>query len=168
MIADGTQGAGKILTSDASGNASWQSPDNAGIALRTFSANLTIPSGVMTPVTQWNTIQFEDGGANYNNVTGEYTIPVTGLYQVEASFVWNNFTAPATLVLANLTRNGVFEYETNGEGATGSSKPTLLSYTARFTAGDVLRMNLYQDSGVNQTLNSPYYTQRFSVNLIRK
>ncbi len=47
-IADGTQGAGKVLTSDASGNASWQSPAGAYSA----GSGISIVSGVINAADQ--------------------------------------------------------------------------------------------------------------------
>lgn len=52
-ISGGSPGAGKVLTSDASGNASWQAPDAASCMTNTFSifsaltyTNFTVPANV--------------------------------------------------------------------------------------------------------------------------
>ncbi|GGH56349.1 hypothetical protein GCM10007423_64820 [Dyadobacter endophyticus] len=44
-IQDGTQGAGKVLTSDAAGIASWQAPAGAGASTATQTASYAVPIG---------------------------------------------------------------------------------------------------------------------------
>jgi len=161
---DGTQGAGKVLVSDASGNASWQGP--VSITARTFSSNLSIPSGIDVPITQWNTILNEDGGSNYNNVTGEYTIPVTGYYQVNASLLWDAYPSSAPTDLT-LYVNGAFEMAAWATGNTFAFSNTL-SQGRKYNAGDKLRFSAAQFTGSNQTLNSAYYGQTFSIELIHR
>lgn len=87
-ITDGTQGAGKVFTSDANGGGSWQT---AGAGCASFDAkgdNTTTPvanTGVFTPVKLIaNNIAYSPSGA-YNNATGEYTIPADGFYLFHGS-----------------------------------------------------------------------------------
>ena len=78
-LVDGTEGADKILTSDASGNASWKGSIN-------FSSNAsttTIPSGTTTTIVYTNT-EYNNGGA-YNSATGVFTAPISGIYHFDAS-----------------------------------------------------------------------------------
>lgn len=49
-IADGTQGAGKVLTSDANGVASWQPPTAGGIL---FGGMFRVTSGSCPAIQQW-------------------------------------------------------------------------------------------------------------------
>lgn len=87
-ITDGTQGAGKVLTSDANGGASWQT---AGAGCASFDArgdNTTTPvvnTGEFAPTKLVaNNITYSPSGA-YNAVTGEYTIPADGFYLFHGS-----------------------------------------------------------------------------------
>lgn len=164
-VVDGTQGAGYVFTSDASGNGSWQGP--VSITARTFSANLSIPNSTFVPITQWNTILNEDGGSNYNPITGEYTIPVTGFYQVNASVLWDIFPSAASTTLRYHV-NGVFEYSTWGSGSTSIAASNTLSQGRRFNAGDVIQFQVAQYTGVSQTLNGGYFGQSFSIELIHR
>jgi hypothetical protein len=164
-ITDGTEGNGYVFTSDASGNGSWQGP--VSITARTFSSNLTIPHATLTPITQWNTILNEDGGSNYNPATGEYTIPVSGFYQINASVLWDVFPSAASTALRYHV-NGNFEYSTWGSGSTSIAASNTLSQGRRFNQGDVIQFLVAQYSGVSQTLTSTYFGQSFSIELIHR
>ena len=77
------QGAatGNVLTSDAAGNATWQS-QQVSIRIQDMAANLAVASNTITPVTtQWSVVATEEGGANFNPVTGGYTITKAGSFQ---------------------------------------------------------------------------------------
>jgi hypothetical protein len=156
---------GYVLTSDAIGNATWMGP--ASISVRTFSSNVVVPSGVDVPITQWNTILNEDGGANYNPVTGEYTIPVTGYYQVNASILWDVLPANSSAVLS-LWVNGSFEYQGYSTGNSSLASSSSFAQGRRYTAGDKLLFYAKQWTGVPQTLTGSYFGQSFSVELIHR
>ena len=86
-ITDGTQGAGKILTSAADGTASWQDHPtaNSGFHAKLQSANIIIsPSTVYVIVFDNET--FDDGSV-YNSSNGFYTSPTGGTYS-------SKFTSP--------------------------------------------------------------------------
>jgi hypothetical protein len=77
-IEDGNEAAGKVLTSDATGNASWQSPGFNCAFHATLGANQA-STGAQDLVV-FNTELFDLGG-NYNPATGKFTAPTTGVYQ---------------------------------------------------------------------------------------
>lgn len=87
-ITDGTQGSGKVFTSDANGAGSWQT---SGAGCASFDArgdNTTTPvvdTGVFTPTKLIaNNTSYSPSGA-YNSTTGEYTIPENGFYLFHGS-----------------------------------------------------------------------------------
>ena len=153
------EAAGRVLTTDAVGNATWQASvaRSAGISMRGFTVPVVIPNAVSTPITQWAVIDNEDGGANYNAGTGEYTIPVTGVYQINCSVTWSPGIVSNDMRIQLLV-NGGFEYETLDQSGTGGGYTFQnLSYSRRFTAGQRVNVQLVQFSGASQT------TQGFSA-----
>ncbi|MFN3848540.1 MAG: beta strand repeat-containing protein [Spirosomataceae bacterium] len=85
-ISDGTQGVGKVLVSDASGNSSWRSPAFGAVKVTRpaggFSSYLTndFRDGSAYPFN--NTTEDLDVSGNWNNTTGIYTVPETGVYEI--------------------------------------------------------------------------------------
>ncbi|MCF0051745.1 hypothetical protein LXM25_16885 [Dyadobacter sp. LJ53] len=86
-------GAGKLLTSDASGNASWQAP---AINLIAFSeigidggGNINSTQG-LTPVrVNFGSIAYNLGGA-YDGVSNIFTAPSNGIYHFDAMIEWKH------------------------------------------------------------------------------
>lgn len=84
IITSGVPGAGKILTSDASGNATWQTtvPKTTSFVSYYQSTQYAMPStnalsGAL-PYSDAATISGIDNGNNFNN--GAFTAPTAGLY----------------------------------------------------------------------------------------
>ncbi len=156
--------ANRVLTSDATGNATWQS-NAISISVRNMTGSPSIPSGLFTPITQWQTILNEDGGANYNNITGEYTITVTGNYHINASIFYFGFGAAATSLSAFV--NGVFDYNT-WTPSSPSQFANVVSYERRLNAGDRVSFYAFQNSGSPQSIAGGVNTNSFSIHLIHR
>ncbi len=84
-----TPGAGKVLTSDASGNATWQTKAivQAG-GIDNASPNRNLPSGVTKRIyfqseTIDNTNAFTPAGSQSGNNLGVFTAPVDGIYRIQ-------------------------------------------------------------------------------------
>jgi hypothetical protein len=79
-IVDGTQGANKVLTSDANGNASWQS--NFSLILMAKNDATLQPTGT----TYIAPVPYVAGdGSTYDASTGVFTAPVDGFYNYNYS-----------------------------------------------------------------------------------
>ncbi len=73
-ISDGTEGAGKVLTSDAAGGASWQNP----------------LAGAMVNGTTGNNVNITNSAANQYYSGGSITFPKAGTYMVTARWMMPN------------------------------------------------------------------------------
>ena len=162
---DGTQAAGRVLTTDAAGLASWQALP-AGTPAIDFSGRrlvgyLPVPSGSATTVTGWDNVD-QRGGNNYQFSSGIYTIPLTGFYQVSASILWNpipvNCTTFFSLVASGTTVAQTYQPSNNTYGFS-----TTLSCGRRFVAGDQLTLAVFQNSGSSINLVPNYDGQNISI-----
>ena len=166
------EAAGRILTSDASGNATWQ--DNiarsVGINIQFFSGANSIPSGVYTPLTNWLTIVNEDNGSNYNPGTGQYTASVTGTYNIESSVIWDPSGAagPGKFVDIAVFVNGIFVSEVPNNVNVSNFTGTSISISRKLNAGDKVSIYVYQTTGSNMNLQSFYGGQFFTVQYLHK
>lgn len=152
-IADGTQGAGKVFTSDANGGGSWQT---AGAGCASFDArgsNVTTPVnnvGVFSPTKLIaNTVDYAPSGA-YNGATGEYTIPENGFYIFHGSAGTYNIAAGTTgtrnttLQLVS-TAKGLLSYSVSPELNYGVGAWQEVTSANYLTAGDKVTFQI--DSG---------------------
>ncbi len=92
-ITDGSQGDGKILTSDAAGLASWKAPEKLFFKVVGFEDNsITVPAHDTITLTSWKTVTVNVNGNSlsenglFNNAQGEYFVFKTGLYRVSIRF----------------------------------------------------------------------------------
>jgi hypothetical protein len=130
-IVDGTQGAGKVLTSDAAGKASWQSP--AGSVLSTY--NITPHSNAAS-------------GATYVLPGFSYTVTKAGNYRIEFR-CWNSFTGGAAGIAVaehiRLLQNGVPADQYEAYCTLGSNTPTTtfttFMHATACAVGDVLTLD---------------------------
>jgi hypothetical protein len=168
-LADGTQTAGGVLTTDATGNASWQR--NIGISLKNLTIAQSIPgTGIGAVINTWATTVYEDGGANFTPGTGEYTITAAGLYEINASIDWLQFTNAATFVFGDIQVNGVTVARSfsNAVAAGSYVSTTALNYQARLSVGDKVRILAGQNSGVAVTLTNAANSTKFNVKFLSR
>lgn len=157
-VADGTHGSGKVLTSDANGVASWQSPQVGFAAI--LRDDLTIGNNTFTTLTGYQ--EDYDDGEGFNETEGSYTTPVSGTYGLQATI---HLTLPSAATATELRvlfyKNG-FPLHASGNIAKtasstdGESLSVNVSRTVRLHAGDILTLGVQatRDGAATHTLTN--------------
>jgi hypothetical protein len=128
------EGAGKVLTSDASGNATWQSVPQAGTAFSAYlSADKIINNAESYPVLTGFTEEFDDGN-NFSN--GTFTAPAAGVYLFNFKLTLN---IPITTNVTDVTIS--------------------ISQTTAFNTGSILNSRVEPTSGAFTTSPSFFYSR---------
>ena len=159
-LADGTQGGGKILTSDANGIGTWV----AGSSSQVFAmyGTGTTAVGVSFPgsftLIPYNTITFSSGfpaAPTFSN--GQFTCSISGLYLITAGIA----VCDASNTLINIANteldfyvNGVRQYAF--AGPTTARGAVVGSGVVRLNAGDVLTILIF---GQPATAGTAMYLQ---------
>lgn len=161
-IKGGVPGNGKVLTSDAAGNASWQTPatpvipnTNSGFGLNLSTSSQTIPNNSATLLT-WTTISGFDDGSNYNLSTNEYTAPGAGLYQFDVQIQWTGGTSfsDKKSFFIEIFKNGVY---VNGSfvylANTDLPFHQRAGFTLKLAAADKVTIKARQSTGLAQSIS---------------
>ena len=158
-ISNGTQGLGKVLTSDAAGNASWQNSAAANTGFKAFSlggnigpnSTLPIPFSTTSPLDG----KFNDGN-NFNNTTKAYVAPADGLYTFNVTLESNGITTPS-VGLIQMTAVGTGSasvanlpvYRTYLKEDTPSPAFLNLHFMTRMQAGDAISITFFHNLPFN-------------------
>lgn len=136
-VVDGTQGVGKILTSDASGNASWQDPPSKTSAFRAGAGSQAIV-GFGYTIVDWNSVALNDG-ADFSIATDRYTAPVAGLYYFETGIYFPTYTGRCH---TEFYVNGTTNHSSTFGNANGqyTNRTSLL---IKLNAGDYVQVRVY-------------------------
>ncbi|MBI2035685.1 MAG: type II secretion system protein [Candidatus Liptonbacteria bacterium] len=157
---------GYVLTSDASGNASWQATSAA--AQRTAevkkSSNQSVTNATWTALT-WDT-ETEDFGGLHDSVTNNsrFTIPAGGLYLVCANVSFATNSTDARRIIFYI--NGGSATTTQINSVSSGQEPTILHECSRLrlAANDYIEVWARQDSG--GSLNVRKDESVFSITLL--
>lgn len=162
-IQDGTQGTDKVLTSDASGNASWRSFSEAKVPSTVFIGNHTagavlvadanggVDSRVpMTPVAAY--------AANWDALNKAYVVPVAGYYRAElvSSF---SISTNATGGRVDLMLRGKLGPVSSESFRTGNRGVRSLVETAYYNVGDLI----YAHFSFSSTTNANVYQSNLNI-----
>lgn len=160
-LADGTQGVGKVLTSDANGVASWTTlgaTTNIGFSAKTAGVT-SIPSSSLTQLS-FTSVDFNDGGGFSTN---HFTAPSAGVYHFDAQVEWNAFSSNNGWTELVVYLNGTQYIESDSKAVTTQTYTSnVVSTTIKLAAGDVVDVRAYQSSGVTVSLPAYNIDHRFS------
>ena len=147
-IQGGTPGAGKVLTSDATGNASWQQSPQVG-----FSAYASTPQTLTSGIVNFDSEEYDDGN-NFSSST--FTAPSAGVYHFDSHVRFNANASVGEYTWIGIIVNGNFRKECTQE-IFNQIYGAQVSADLKLDAGDAVAIYLF--SYVSQT------TQYNSINV---
>ena len=156
-ISVGTPAAGNVLTSDASGNATWQAVPGATAAFKVdMASSQSVPAGTTTSL-NFTLAEYNYGGI-YNTTYGYFNAPANGLYHFDVKLLWNlSVGAPRYSMILSLYSPGFIPTEVGRTehfieaGASGIATIEL-SMDKQLAAGESVYVTAYQNSGTSQTV----------------
>lgn len=158
------EGAGRTLTSDAAGNATWQSN---GAFFVTRNADVSINSAVATKLTF--TTKPVDPDNNFNTALSRFIAPQDGLYHFDVTIDWTaTFTATKVYVqIVNLNTIDEVKRMATQVIQVSAEKP-LLSCSATFhvLGSESVEVRVFQNSGSAKSIESSASTY-FSGYMVR-
>ena len=161
------EGAGKVLTSDATGNATWQNGTPKVYFTSAGGSSQAVTNTIyLNDINSWTGLE-EAGGSNYNPTTGEYTIPVTGYYSVKARicFAFSNTKNGPQAGLRIFVDNAIAKQGFSNNAVLGEFYTDMaVDFEKRFSAGQKIKVTVTQDGSVNNMLFSP--GSNLSIHLI--
>lgn len=168
-----TPGAGKILTSDAEGNASWQ----GAVA---FSACGIQPGGAAEfgpgqPKKVAYQTEVYDLGNNFNPAAisphSTFTAPVKGLYHFDAQIAWiydDNGFRSSIYLMTEQTNGSFFALAQQEIWKTNANEGSRLSKDVILEAGDKVYINVQVSGTENRKLLTDYTHNYFNGHLVFK
>jgi hypothetical protein len=142
-LVDGNQAADKILTSDNSGNATWQYPANYNTGFSVYQSGTYTFATTGANIVPFSNALYDDGG-NFNLAANTYTVPSTGLYHFDASIRIDGYTAGQYTYLG-LYVNGIL-VKTNTAASNTADFSLDISGDLRLSAGQLVTLRYYQSS----------------------
>jgi len=92
-VTDGSQGVGKVLTSDVNGLATWKTPEKLFFKIVGFEDNsITVPAHDTIILKDWKSVKVNVNGNSLSengflvNAQGQYFVFKTGLYRISIRF----------------------------------------------------------------------------------
>lgn len=143
-IYDGTEGTGKVLTSDANGNATWQ--DNTAYGEMGFGDSVVtqaLTQNVWHVVTNSNNTLWQTEAIDTHNVTysgDSLIIGKAGTYQVNVELSVSGNAG--SILKLNVFKNGVLVSSSSGTQQLSNNRIIQLNYTqnTQISVGDVLQV----------------------------
>jgi len=155
-ITDGTQAAGKVLTSDAAGNASWQQSPATNSAFRVLkSSNQSVGSSGLQLV-DFPTTNFDDAGAFGGT---SFVAPSAGVYHFDIKLGWSLAGGASRYTIATSLLTGFFELSRTQnfvEAGTSGLVVQQLSVDLKLSAGQSVAVYASHSASVNQNLQASF------------
>lgn len=142
------EGMGKVLTSDASGNATWQ---GAVAFAATYGGESNLTVGQNSEITIPFSNESYDLNNNFSNTS--FTAPVSGIYHFDATITWTGFSPTNGYGRLSLLKNDAAVY---GEYQAGQQNAFSqhLALDIKLVANDVVKLTIFQNSTSEQALTN--------------
>ncbi len=137
QLIDGSQGAGKVLTSDANGNASWQlngPPKVAFFAGNHATTGQTLPASTSQTIVLTAGPRFFNDGNGFVTASGVFTAPMNGVYQFNCEMQYTS-SAGAVVQFIFQSAGNTFGQWIQYAGANGQGHASF-NYTLKLSAGE--------------------------------
>ncbi|WP_254411173.1 hypothetical protein [Dyadobacter diqingensis] len=145
-IKDGTEGMGKLLSSDANGGASWKNASTLNIPITAFTGYNTTDVLITTATTGPVPIPFAvtNPSSDWSAATNEYTIPSAGVYRLEFNALVDNLNSSPgktywNQFVAIIAGPKIASYQLNGGSYTWGPNMFVTSY---FSGGEKVRVQV--------------------------
>jgi len=156
-IADGNQAAGKVLTSDATGQGSWQTAaggtsNNTGFLAGNLANQGPLSNGDLLV---YNSEIYDDGN-NYTPATSTYTAPATGVYHFDMNILFLGNLPANTQYGAMFYVNGIntYTYYHSVPNVVGGEQCSVQGgVTLKLNAGDAVTVHFWGTTGVANSQN---------------
>lgn len=151
-LTDGSQGAGKVLTSDAAGLASWTDISRAAFKISGGTGPQVVNAGAQNTITNWGVTEFNLGGGTYNAGTGTYTVAKSGIYDVSAKLKTAAHPSSGYFNI-EVAVNGVYvSYGTRIVSNVNFNETDIVT-KLQLNAGDQVRIDIFNNTGSPATFN---------------
>ena len=151
-LTDGTQGADKVLTSDANGNASWMNLPSAVACSADNSGGQSINDSLHSFSNQTVVFKnefYDDGGNNYDPLTGIFTAPSGGIYHCDALVLLLRYSGSSPgKVWLGIFKNNIYVSDAAFNSDAGYFS-IMISLDIKLVAGDNIRFKALNNSGDN-------------------
>lgn len=166
-IRGGAPAAGRVLATDVTGLASWSDLPQKALTAKVQTAQ-PVPftnsgAGVriifaVNPASINPSMEFNDFGSGLNNATGEFTVPTTGVYLIDADVALNFSDNASSISITSDYYLGIQKTNSSGSDFLDvtflRSLPRLwniekVSAVAKLTAGDKISITLSHNLGTD-------------------
>lgn len=160
-VNNGTEGIGKVLTSDNQGNGTWKKMAGYGFHAK-LSANIPGTGGYTLGSIKFDQVVYNDGSP-YNPATGNYVIPESGFYHFEASVSVGFNPTPTAFVGIILAVNGTTLASNGTNGQTIEFPEFHLVINTYFNAGDIINVTTNIAAAAQISSNTTTHFSGFKV-----